>query len=463
MSTESPDASGNAAPELIDEKDLRGSIIRLAWPVVVQQASFAMVQLVDTALVGHLGEDALAGVRLGGLLLWFSMSGMIAIGVGATAVVARIVGSGEPRDASKVMQTVLMLAVLWGLLMMVLMLVFGGWMLGVLGAEPAAQAEGTDYLHGLAFGLPFFSFVFAGNAAQQGAGDTRSPMAVGLLINVVNGFASFVLINGSGPFPELEVLGSGLGFTIAGIVGALLVAGVLISGRRSLSWIPFRRGVFNGADAGRILNVGLPAGLEQAQFNIAFMIYTRIIASLGTTALAAHGVTLAMQSLTFNIGFALSIATSAIVGQTLGAQRPDLAEKASYMTMRYSLVFMGVIAVILMTLGGQITSLFVGGENSGAVVDIARQTMFIFAFAMPGLAVSLSLSGSLRGAGDTRAVLYIMAGTTWIVRLVPAYLLAITFGLGVPGAWLAAIADINIRAMIMFFRFRRGKWKHMKV
>ncbi len=133
------------------------------------------------------------------------------------------------------------------------------------------------------------------------------------------------------------------------------------------------------------------------------------------------------------------------------------------MTMRYSLVFMCFVAVILMTLGGQITSIFVGGENSGDVVDIARQTMFIFAFAMPGLAISLSLSGSLRGAGDTRAVLYIMAGCTWIVRLIPAYLLAITFGLGVPGAWLAAIADINIRATIMFLRFRRGKWKHIKV
>ncbi len=463
MSNEPSDAPANAAPALIDEKDLRGSIIRLAWPVVVQQASFAMVQLVDTALVGHLGEDALAGVRLAGLLLWFSMSGMIAIGVGATAVIARLVGSGESRDASKVMQTILMLSVAWGLLMMVLMLVFGGWMLGVLGAEPEAQSEGTDYLRGLAFGLPFFSFVFAGNAAQQGAGDTRSPMVVGLVINVVNGFASYALINGPGPFPRLEVLGSGLGFTIAGVVGAFLVAGVLISGKRSLSWIPFRQGAFNRADAGRILNIGLPAGLEQAQFNVAFMIYTRIIASLGTTALAAHGVTLAMQTLTFNIGFALSIATSAIVGQTLGAQRPDLAEKASYMTMRYSLVFMGVVAVILMTLGGQITSIFVGGENSGDVVDIARDTMFIFAFAMPGLAISLSLSGSLRGAGDTRAVLYIMAGTTWIVRLVPAYLLAITFGLGVPGAWLAAIADINIRATIMFLRFRRGKWKHIKV
>jgi putative MATE family efflux protein len=212
-----------------------------------------------------------------------------------------------------------------------------------------------------------------------------------------------------------------------------------------------------------VLNIGIPAGIEQMQFNIAFMIYTAIIVSLGTTALAAHGVTLAIQSLTFNVGFALSIATSALVGQSLGAKRPDLAERSAYVTMRYSLVFMGVIALVMVFLGAEIVSLFVAGEDAPDVIDIGKDLLFIFAFAMPGLAISLTLGGALRGAGDTRAVLYIMAGTTWIIRLVPAYLLAITFGLGVPGAWLAAILDINTRAFLMWLRFRMGKWKTMKV
>ena len=463
MASESVEAPVTTSPALIDEDHLFGSIMRLAWPVVVQQASFAMVQLVDTALVGHLGEDALAGVRLGGQLLWFSMSGMMAVGVGATAIIARTVGAGDRKSASKVIQTVLVLAVAWGILMMIGMLTLGNTALGALGAETEAQADGTEYLNALAFGMPFLAFVFAGNAAQQGSGDTRSPMVVGVIVNIVNGIAAYTLINGTGVLPELGVTGSGLGATISSVVGALLVAGVLISGRRNVSWAPFQRGLFDGADARRILSIGVPAGLEQAQFNIAFMIYTAIIASLGTTALAAHGVTLAIQSLTFNIGFALSVATSAIVGQSLGARRPDLAERAAYATTRYSLVFMSVIAVTLMTLGGQITDLFVGGEDADKVVDIGRDLMFIFALAMPGLAVSLSLGGSLRGAGDTRTVLYIMAGSTWIVRLVPAYLLAITFGMGVPGAWIAAILDINTRAAIMYLRFRQGRWKDMKV
>jgi len=96
-------------------------------------------------------------------------------------------------------------------------------------------------------------------------------------------------------------------------------------------------------------------------------------------------------------------------------------------------------------------------------VDIGAKLLFIFAFALPAIAISLTLGGALRGAGDTRAVLAIMAGATWIVRLIPAYIFAITLGLGVPGAWLAAVLDINVRAILMYLRFRRGRWKVLRV
>ncbi|MDP2673779.1 MAG: MATE family efflux transporter [Dehalococcoidia bacterium] len=452
-----------APPAVIDEANLFRSVLRLAWPVVIQQVSFSMVQLVDTALVGHLGENALAGVRLAGQIFWFSQAGMVAVAVGSTAVIARNVGAGQPQLASRTLQNAFLIALAWGLVMGILMWFFGHWGLGMLGAEEGAKHQGTVYLKAAAVGMPLWSLVYAGSASLQGAGDTRAPMVIGVVVNIVNIIVAYLLINGAGPFPRLEVLGSGAGFTSAAIIGAALVLLVLASGTRIIHWRPWEAFQFDPVEARRVLNVGLPAGAEQIQFNIAFMIYTRIIASLGTAALAAHGVTLAIQSLTFNIGFALSVATTALVGQSLGAGRPDLAERATYVTMRYSLVFMMGLGVIMMVFGGNITGLFVGGENADEVIHIGRQLLFIFAFAMPGLAVSLSLGGGLRGAGDTRAVLVISAAATWIVRLVPAYLLAITAGLGVPGAWAAAIADINMRALLIFIRFRRGRWKRMKV
>lgn len=461
MAVEATEGAHASAPALIDESNLLRSVIRLAWPVIVQQVSFSMVQLVDTALVGHLGEDALAGVRLGGQLFWFSQAGIVAVGIGSTAIVARAVGAGEKDRASRVLQTSFAMALAWGLLMGVAMFFLGGPVLGFLGAEPAAQHDGGLYLKYAALGMPFMSLLYAGNAAQQGAGDTRTPMIVGIIINIVNVIVAYSLINGAWGAPELGVKGSGIGFAAASATGCLLVLAVLATGRGVLTWSPRNR--LDREAARRVLNVGVPAGVEQMQFNIAFLTYTAIIASLGTTALAAHGVTLAIQSLTFNVGFALSVATTALVGQSLGAGRPDLAEKSAYLTMRYSLVFMIFLGIMMMLFGGQITSLFVGGEDADKVVHIGRQLLFIFAFAMPGLAVSLSLGGALRGAGDTRAVLLIMVVSTWVVRLVPAYMLAIVFGLGVPGAWIAAILDISTRAGLMALRFRMGKWKTIRV
>lgn len=422
-----------------------------------------MVQLVDTALVGHLGEDALAGVRLGGQLLWISMSGLIAVGVGATAVIARAVGAGRPEEAGKTLNTALVLALVWGILIGLGMWFLGNWSLGMLGAEPQAKHEGGVYLEGVAVGMPFWSLIFAGSSSLQGAGDTRTPMFVGVFVNIVNGVLSWVMINGVGPSPRMEVLGSGAGFAGAAMLGSLLIVAAMTLRPRVIKWSPRTALHFDRHEAGRLLNVGVPSGLEQFQFSFAFMIYTRIIASLGTTALAAHGVTLAIQSLTFNVGFAISVATSAIVGQSLGAGRPDLAERSTYLAMWYSMLFMAALGASLMIFGGPITNVFIAGEDAAEVVDIGGQLLFIFGFAMPALGSSLSVSGALRGAGDTRSVLLIMAGSTWIVRLVPAYLLAIPLGLGVPGAWIAAIIDINTRSLLMFLRFRQGKWKHIKV
>jgi putative MATE family efflux protein len=463
LSAEAPEGVATATPAVIDEQHLLRSVIRLSWPVVAQQISFSMVQLVDTALVGHLGDDPLAGVRLAGQILWFGQTGIVAVGVGATAIVARTVGAGQGHKASRVLQTSFALALAWGLLMGILMWILGDWAMGMLGAEPGAREAGADWLRAASIGMPFLALLYAANAAQQGAGDTRVPMVIGVIINIVNVVVAYMLINGAWFAPRLEVWGSGIGFAAADVTGCLLVFLVLIYGKRVLSWSPREMFDFDMGDAKRVVNVGGPAGLEQMQFNLAFMIYTRIIASLGTAALAAHGVTLGIQSLTFNIGFALGVASTAMVGQSLGAGRPDLAQSATYLTMRASLVFMGILAVIMMIFGTQITSLFVGGEDAARVTHIGGQLLFIFAFAMPGMAISLALGGGLRGAGDTRAVLYIMAGSTWIVRLVPAYLLAITFGLGVPGAWIAAVMDISARAGLMAIRFRRGKWKHIEV
>ncbi len=463
MSSEATEAIPTRPLPSLDEQRLGASVVQLAWPVVVQQVSFSAVQLVDTYLVGHLGEDALAGLRLGGQVYWFCLAGMSAVSTGTIAVVARAVGARQMARADTTVRTALSLAALWGILLAFGLWFLSHWSLGMLGAEPEARRLGTEYLQASAIGMVFWPILYAVNSALQAAGDTRTPMAIGLGINLVNVVVAYVLVNGSGPFPRLEVVGSGAGFTAAAIVGAAMGLAILLSGRRALRWRPLGGRPLDAREAWRILRVGVPTGLEQAQFNIAFMLYTRIVASMGTTAVAAHGVTLAIQGLAFNAGFGISVATSALVGQGLGARRPDLSERATYLAARYALAVTTLVAAVLAVFGKQITAAFVAGEGAEEVADLGGKLMLIFALAMPGLGINLAFGGALRGAGDTRWVLAIVAFCNWVVRLVPAYLLAIVAGLGVPGAWVAAVLDINSRALLLWLRFRRGRWKQMRL
>lgn len=460
MSAEAERAVIGPAPAALDESKLTRSVIRLAWPVVIQQVSFTTVQLVDTFLVGHLGEDALAGVGLASILYWFPLSGMFAIGIGGTAVVARNMGAGRAEQADVTLRSAQMLALIWGVAMGAVFFVGAAPMLRIMGAEPKALDEGVLYIQAAAFGIPFYTLLYASNACLQGAGDTRTPMLIMLVVNLINGVVAYVLINGPGPFPEYGVRGSGLGYLAAALAGAFLVLGFLIRGKSALHLTPSRALSVEPAETGRVLRVGLPSGVEQLQFQMAFLLYTRIIATLGTTALAAHQVALRIEGLSFQPGFGLGVAAATLVGQSLGASRPDLSEKAATSAARIAFVFMTATGVVLMIFGGPITRLFIDDDD---VVDIGRKLLLIFGFALPAMAVSLSLGGALRGAGDTRSVLGIMTLGVWGVRLAPAYLLAVVAGFGVPGAWVAAVTDINSRALLMFLRFRQGHWKRIRI
>jgi MATE family multidrug resistance protein len=463
MSAEAAPAKPTATVAVLDEARLSRSVIRMAWPVIVQQVSFTMVQLVDTLLVGHLGKDALAGVGLASIIFWIPQSGIFAVGVGAVAVVARNVGAGQRERASTTAAVAMMLGLIWGVLLSLVMALAADPLLRVMGAEPAARSEGVTWMRAASIGFPLTAMLYAGNASLQGAGDTRTPMIIMLLVNLVNGVVAYTLINGPGPFPELKVLGSGLGATSAGVSGAVLILLALAVGRGGLQLRPVAALRPDTGEMKRILNVGLPAGLEQLQFYLAFLVYTRIIASLGSAALAAHRVTLSIEGLAFNPGFALGVAAGALVGQSLGADRADLAERSAKAALAWALVIMTSMGVVLMALGEPITSLFVSGEDADEVVDIGRQLLFVFAFALPAMAVSQTVAGGLRGAGDTRTVLGIGVFGIWVVRLLPAYLLAIVLGFDAPGAWVAAVLDINSRAALTWLRFRQGKWKAIRV
>ncbi|HLZ69654.1 MAG TPA: MATE family efflux transporter [Dehalococcoidia bacterium] len=446
----------------LDESRLDRSVLALAWPVLVQQLALSLVQLVDTFLVGHIDNtgNALAGVGLATFIQWTPQAGVFAIAAGTTAVLARDIGSGQPDRAAAALRHGLLLSLLWGLVGTVLVFFAANWTMGAMGATGDVLTLGASWLRWASPGILFGSLLFVANSAQQGAGDTRTPMAVMLCVNIVNAIVAFGLIYGSWFLPKLGVRGSGIGFSVSQLVGMALTLAILTKGRAGLRlhWPSLRR--WDGETARRILNVGVPSGVEQVQFQFAMLVYTRIIASLGETALAAHSVAIRIQGLAFMPGMAFQQAATAFTGQALGAGKPQLAERATFAAMRFALYILGGVALLLALFGGPITRAFV---DDPAVTSDGRQLLLIFAVAQPAIAIAFTFAGSLRGAGDTRAVMVIFAISPWILRVTLAYLFAIVLGWGVGGAWIGAVADMWVRAGLTFLRFRRGRWQTIRV
>jgi putative MATE family efflux protein len=299
---------------------------------------------------------------------------------------------------------------------------------------------------------------YAISGCFRGMGNTWISMVIIIVINVINAAVTFLLI--SGWVADMGITAPGIGYASAGIGGGVLALIVAASGAA-----PVRMDIasllrFDGGAARRLLHVGLPVGLEEAQFMLAFLVYTRIVARLGTEQLAAHALALRSLEIAILPGFALATAATSLVSRYLGAGRPDLAEDVGRATRTIAVATMLGLAVLQFLLAPYAVRLFVDDAD---VAETGTRLLRVFAFALPAVGIHSSLSGALRGAGDVRFVLGTFTATAWGVRVPIAAFTIIVLGLTVPYAWLAAVTENWVRAALVSWRFRRGKWKSLRV
>jgi putative MATE family efflux protein len=457
----------SAHPEVIAPVEADGlpaggatrAIINLAWPVVIERLSLSVLSAIDSVLVGrYVGADGLAAVGIGSLLFWLPLSGALAIDVGSTAVIARDIGAGDRSRVQAGLHTAIVASLLWGLVCMTVMLIFAPTLMRLMGAEPEVVPLGARFLRAAAVGFPLLMVFYAISGALRGMGNTWMSMIIIIIINIMNAAVTFALI--SGTVADIGITASGIGYASAGITGGALALILAASGAA-----PVRMNVatlfrFDRGALVRLLRVGLPVGLEEAQFMLAFLVYTRIVARLGTDQLAAH--TLALRSLEIAIlpGFALATAATSLVSRYLGAGRPDLAEEVAKTTRAIAVGAMVVLAVLQFALAPYVVRAFVDNPD---VVDTGTKLLRVFAFALPAVGIHSSLSGALRGAGDVRFVLGTFTLTAWGVRVPIAAFTIIVLSLSVPFAWLAAVTENWVRAALVSWRFGQGKWKRLKV
>jgi putative MATE family efflux protein len=438
---------------------IRRDVLRLALPAMGEQLLSMMVGIVDTFLVGHLGAAPLAAVGLANQWVFVATMLFGAIATGATALIARFIGAREPDQANEVLRQSMLLGVFIGITATVLGLGLAQPALALLGAEEEVVVLGADYLRVVSSIFFFSTLMFIGNASLRGAGDTRTPLYVMLVVNALNIIVAWTAINGPFGLPKLGVVGSALGAATGRFVGGALVVAILLKGRAGIQLK--LAGLRPDIDLiRRILRVGLPTGMEQLLFRGGHMVFARILAELGTVAFAANQVAMNGWSLSFMPGFGFALAATTLVGQSLGAEDPDGAQQRGYTAFRIGAGLMGAVGVAFLIFPAEIVGFF---TDDPEIVALGTMPLRMVGLIQPLLAGTMIFAGGLRGAGDTRWPMAVTGVSIWLIRLPLAYLLALVLGWGLVGAWGALALDLSMRGLLNFLRFRSGRWKTVKV
>lgn len=448
-----------AAAAPYNRGEIRKQIVQLAWPVIVEQILTTLTNIIDMILVGHLGAVAVAAIGLTHTPHWLLVGLFAGIGVGVNALVARFYGAGETGHIESATRAGFWLGLLLSLLAGAGVYAFAPQILRAVLAEPEVLPVGVTYLRYMVPGQIAVNLVMPMTAALRATGDTRTPLVINVGVNLLNAGLAYALIYGFVGLPALGVAGAGIATSTARVLGAGVLLAILLKRKEGarLDWRKLTK--VDWSLAGRIFNVGWVSSFERMFNTGIYIVYALMINSQGTVVTAAQTITVTAENFSWFLASGFSMATAAMVGQRLGARRPDQAEAVIYQAVYMCSVVLGVLGLIFILVPGPYMSIF---TDDPQVRDLSAAAIRIAGITEIGTAIVLTLNGALSGAGDTRPLFWVNVGGG-VVRLGVAALLIFGFDMGLQGAWTAASCDWVVRAGLMWYRFRSGAWKEIRV
>ncbi|MDL2233425.1 MATE family efflux transporter [Ruminococcaceae bacterium OttesenSCG-928-L11] len=450
-----------ALPEGITSRMLYNDVVRIAWPSLVELTLAQLASMVDMMMVGQLGAWALSSVGLTTQPKFLLMTMFMSLNVGATAMVARYKGSGNPEKANLILRQALSLTLVFSLLASLAGYIFAEPLIRFMGAADAQTLQGgVEYLRIQMIGFVFMALTSTATATLRGVGNSRTAMVYNMISNVVNVIFNYILIYGHFGFPRMEVAGASLATILGQFVAFVLAMTALLSGRNYLQ-LRLRDGFRPDMEAiGQIVKIGLPAMVEQLVMRAGMIIYSKTVASLGTVAYATHQVCMNIQALSFMIGQAFAVSATSLMGQSLGKKRPDMAQFYTSRTRRIGMVVSVFIALLFFFLGRSIVAMYTPDPD---IIQQGGTIMQLMAFSLTLQSSQFILAGALRGAGDTRATAVISFVTVLLVRPAFAMFAIHVLDWGLMGAWVAMLVDQVLRSGLVLLRYNSGKWKAVKV
>lgn len=430
------------------------AIFLLAVPMVIEMMMESIFAVVDVFFVGRLGPAAVATVGLTETLMIVIYTLAFGLSIGATATVSRRIGEKDGEGAARSAVQVLALGALVSGTLGILGAIFAPELLTLMGADAAVLAVGTGYARMMLAGSATAFLIFLVNAVFRGAGDPAVAMKVLILANCINIVMDPVLIFGIGPFPELGVTGAAVATTIGRGIGFVFALWLLAKGSGHLR-VARRHVAIEPATMWRIARLSGTGTFQVALGSMSWIGLVRVVAYYGSTALAGYTIAVRVMIFALMPAFGLAGAAATMVGQSLGAGKPDRAERAVWTAARYNVAFLGITGLLFFTFAPTIVGWF---TNEAEVLRVGVYGLRVMAVGFPLYALGMVLEQSFNGAGDAWTPAWLNLGVFWVLQIPLAFVLA-RQGFEERGVFIAVTLAYSVLAVVTAVLFKRGVWK----
>jgi len=435
------------------------NLLTLAWPIVISNSLNMLGPIIDMVWVGKLGASGMAAVGLSGQIVMVVNALVMGLFTSLRAMVARRIGEGDDKGANHAFQQAFVIGIAFSAIMALIGVFLSKYIIDLFGAEPDVVKEAVPYNR-----IQFVSTVtmclrMMTEATMQASGDTKTAMWIGVCFRTLHIALCPFLVFGLWIFPELGVSGAALTGVISQLLGGIAGLWILMAGYSRLH-ITFKGFAFDWDNIWRQVKIGIPSSANQMLRSFLGLLITKIIVPFGTFSLAAYVLIQRIDGFLDVGASAIGNAAGALSGQSLGAKKPERAEKTGWLAVGLGTGLMAVISIAIFIWADKVVRIF--NSNPG-VVELASTLIRIACINYIMIAPASVLTSCLNQVGDTMIPLVASLVSMWGVQLPLAYFLPKAFNNGVFGVMWAMVIALSLRSIIYLIYFKTGKWKNRRV
>ena len=439
------------------EKERLQRILALSLPIIGGMVSQNLLNVVDTAMVGFLGDAALAAVGLGGFVVFASQALILGISTGVQTLAARKKGEGRPERSARILNSALVLVLLIAPPLSILLYWLVEPVYPFLNSDPAVIEQGVPYVQWRISAIVFVGMNFAFRGYWNAMDMSRIYMTTLIMMHAVNIFLNYVLIFGHFGAPALGVTGAGMASAISVAIGTIIY---FILGMRHVVGDRFLKGIADRAEFRSLIKISIPAGIQQLFFAMGLVSMFWIIGKIGTSELAAANVLITVLLFAILPGIALGIGGTTLVSQAMGQKNVDDAHQWTWDVAKVTVALLTFLGLPMVLIPDLVSSIFL---HDPATRELARWPMRIVGLSMPIEALGFAFMHGLIGAGDARRVMLVSIGTQWFLFLPLAYLCGPVLGFGLLSVWILQGGSRAMQTAIYWGSWQRRSWQHIKL